>query len=113
MHKRKDKFSELIYRYCDENVGKNALFLSFTNLYPEGGKRNGTSLAKYTSKIVNELVWGKVLREIERPFDLNSPHGLYKILEHERLVDELGFGNGKEGEMIRDVYNFDFTQDPL
>jgi len=112
MLKRKGKFPELVYRYVDENVGCDVLSLVFMNLYPETGKRNKTSLAKYNSKLVNELVWGGILKEIKKDPHLDTPHGLYKILEHERLVDELGVGNGKEGEMIRDIYNFDFTQGP-
>ncbi len=111
MLKRKEKFAQDIYGYCDKNVGCEVLSIVFANFYPDTGKRNKTSLARHTSKIVNELVWEGILTEVKKDSHLDTPHGLYKILEHERLIDEPGFGNGKEGEVIKDPYNFDSTQD--
>jgi hypothetical protein len=114
---REEKYVKSICEYIDNNVGRKVLSIVFMNLYPESGKRDKRSLAKYTTEIINKLSSKNVLEEIKNTptFKLperNTPHGTYLIKEHPRLVDEPGFGKGKEGEMIieRDPYNFDFTR---
>ena len=99
---RKEKFAQNIYRYCDSRIGEEALFLAFMNLYPSSGKRNRKSLAKHTSRIINELVWNGVLKEIPKDPSFSTPYGLYKILNHKRIIPEIGY--------VRDPYDFDFTQ---
>ena len=115
MHKRKDKFAREIYRYCDKNIGYNVLFPVFTNLYTESGKRNKTSLARYTSKIVNELMWEGILKEVSKEFweddEFSIHYGFYEILKHDNLLEEdktFSKSKGKSGS--ENDYNFDFTQ---
>lgn len=115
IEKIKYRYEQNICRYLDENVGEEVLSIVFMNLYPESGKRNKRSLAEHTSKRINSLIWRGYLIEIKndaspKPPERNTPHGIYRILEHPRLVDEPGFGKGKAGEILRDPYNFDFTR---
>ena len=87
MQKRKGRFPNFIYEYCDLNVGDKVLFPFFMNFYPESGKRNKKSLARYTSKIVNELVWEGVLGDISNQKKSSNPYGYYVVLKHENLLE--------------------------
>ena len=96
---------------------------------------NKKDLACYTCGIINNLLEMNVLEEVNNNVpsrisnilvkigvlnpvkvslkpnlpERNTPHGVYRILEHSRLVDEPGFGNGKEGERI-DLSIFDYLK---
>jgi len=83
----KKQFEKKGYSYCDENVGDKSLFPFFMDFWPHEDylirKRN---LAVITSKIVENLINKKVLKEI--PVEFGNGYGFYEVLKHRRLIQK-------------------------
>ena len=86
MHEK--EFRENIYRYCDNNIGKEILFKGFEWLWPQNHDISPKNLATLTSKIVNNLVRDRTLEEIPKPLNSDVPYGMYKILPHKKLINK-------------------------
>ena len=87
MDKNYIEFARKIYSYCDNHVGERILFPFFMNCWPEEMTIEKKDLARYTSKIVNRLILKNILKEIPKDFD--NLYGMYKVLEHEKLIKDL------------------------
>jgi len=72
-------FKNKISDYCKNNVGEKVLFPLFVNLSPKlEMKITPKNLTILTSKIINELIQEKRLKEIPKKFE--NVYGMYKIL---------------------------------
>lgn len=74
-----NRFKEKIYNYCYENAGQKGLFSVFVDLVYEGDFVKKRNLVHKVEKITRELVEEGILVEIEKPENLESPYGYYKI----------------------------------
>ncbi len=76
-----DNFKEVIYRYCDDKVGKKVSEQVFEFLYFQ----NDSSVDKreikgLVSKIVKDLVKEKILKEVPKePIEKSESNGMYEV----------------------------------
>lgn len=82
------EFEKRVYKYCDNNVGREILFTGFAYLWPQNHDIAPKDLAILTSKIINDLAKKGVLKEISKKEDFDIPYGMYEILPHEMLIKD-------------------------
>ena len=83
-----EQFKENIYKYCDNNIRIKVLLTGFMYLSPELEKEIAPkNLAVLTSKIVNDLIKKRTVREVFNP-NSDVPYGMYEILPHKKLLDK-------------------------
>lgn len=89
--KKIEKFKEEIYFYCDYNINSEVLFPAFVNLWPENIGQNrslsGKDLAIIASDILRRLVDKGVLIVIPKGEGFHNPYTLYKVQEHDSLME--------------------------
>lgn len=82
-----EKFRKEIYRYCQENVGKEILFTGFEYLWPwKNSDIKPRNLARLTSQILNDLIKDKII--IEVPKEAESVYAMYKILPRKEMSED-------------------------
>lgn len=77
-----------IHSYCDNNIGKEALFYAFSNCWNFKIPAYKKDFRNSTERIVRDLIDRGILEEIKIPRQFNTPFVYYRILPHKRLVDE-------------------------
>jgi hypothetical protein len=89
------EFEKRIYEFCDKNVGEKALFTYFSYLwpaskedFPEEDSISPRELQQGTIKLLNLLVKKEVIKEIDKPEELESIYPFYEILPHTPLINE-------------------------
>jgi len=83
---QEEEHKKRIYEYCDNNINEKVYFLAFNNLWVLPEQITPQNLATLTSGIVSDLVKQKIIIEI--PKKLETFHPMYKVLPHEKLIDD-------------------------
>jgi hypothetical protein len=86
------EFEKKLYEFCDKNVGDKVLSTYFSYLWPVPKQESPEEylispkeLQRGISKLLNILVKKGVIKEIDKPEELESVYPLYEILPHTRL----------------------------
>lgn len=89
-------YKRRIYLYCDEHIGYEVLFTSFTHLWPVPQKGEETNsnynitpqdLTRLTSEIIIDLQHRGIVKEVEKPGEIfETFYPMYQITEHKRLI---------------------------